>query len=408
MAQYKYQGRANRGQPVQGQMQANSVDAVASQLVGRGITPIKIDEVSVGASFVRQANDALGANKIKSIDLVMFCRQMYTITKAGIPLTRGLRGLSASVRHEYFQEVLSEVADRLEEGASLSAAMRHYPKAFNQLFISMIAVGESSGKLDEVFQQIGFYIERDDETRKRIKSAMRYPTFVLIAIVIAVAVVNMLVIPEFAKLFEKFDVDLPIVTQILIGSSNFFVNYWHYVLLSLVLLAVFAYRYFSSDKGALSWGEYKMKLPVVGGLIERASMARYSRSLSLMLRAGVPITQSLNLCSAAIDNPYLGKKITGIRQGVERGESLLRTHLQAEMFTPLVLQMIAVGEESGQVEELLSEVAEFYEREVEYDLKTLTDRIEPLLIVVMSVFVLILALGIFLPMWGLYDVQMGK
>jgi len=408
MAQYQYHGRANRGQPVQGQIQAASVDAVASQLVGRGITPIKIEEVSVGASVVRQINDALGANKIRSVDLVMFCRQMYTITKAGIPLTRGLRGLAASIRHEYFQEVLSEVADRLEQGSNLSTAMRHYPKAFDQLFVSMIAVGESSGKLDAVFEQIGFYIERDQETKKRIKSAMRYPSFVLIAITIAVAVVNILVIPEFAKLFEKFDVDLPIVTKILIGFSNVFVNYWYVILGTIVLGAVAAYKYFSSEQGALRWGEYRMKLPVVGGLIERASMARYSRSLSLMLGAGVPITHSLSMCAAAIDNVYLGNKITGIRRGVERGESLLRTHLQAEMFTPLVLQMISVGEESGQVEALLKEVAEFYEREVEYDLKTMTDRIEPILIVFMSVFVLILALGIFLPMWSLYDVQMGK
>lgn len=407
MAQFKYQGRANRGQPVQGQIQASSVDAVANQLIGRGITPIKIEEISVGASFARQINDALGANKIRSVDLVMFCRQMYTITKAGIPLTRGLRGLSASVRHEYFQEVLSEVADRLEEGSDLSTAMRHYPKVFNTLFTSMVAVGESSGKLDEVFQQIGFYIERDEETRKRVKSAMRYPSFVLIAITLAVVVVNIMVIPEFAKLFEKFNVDLPFVTQILIACSNFFVHFWHYLLGAMLISIIVAYHYLTSEKGALAWGRYKMRLPIVGGLIERASMARYSRSLSLMLRAGVPITQSLNLCAAAIDNLYLGKKITGIRQGVEHGESLLRTHLQAEMFTPLVLQMVAVGEESGQVENLLTEVAEFYEREVEYDLKTLTDRIEPLLIVVMSVFVLILALGIFLPMWGLYDVQLG-
>lgn len=407
MAQYKYQGRTNRGQPVHGQMQGASVDAIANQLIGRGITPIKIDEVSVGASAIRRINDALGANNIRSVDLVMFCRQMYTITKAGIPLTRGLRGLSASVRHEYFQEVLSEVADRLEQGSDLSSAMRHYPKAFDQLFISMVAVGESSGKLDEVFRQIGFYIERDEETRKRVKSAMRYPSFVLIAITIAVVVVNILVIPEFAKLFEKFDVELPFITKMLIATSNFFMNFWHYLLGILVLSIAAASHYFHSEDGALSWGRYKMRLPVVGGLIERASMARYSRSLSLMLRSGVPITHSMNLCASAIDNPYLARKITGIRQGVERGESLLRTHLQAEMFTPLVLQMVAVGEESGQVENLLTDVAEFYEREVEYDLKTLTDRIEPILIVFMSVFVLILALGIFLPMWGLYEVQMG-
>lgn len=408
MAQYQYQGRANRGQPVQGQIEASSVDAVASQLVGRGITPIKIEEVSVGASVARKLNDALGANKVRSVDIIMFCRQMYTITKAGIPLTRGIRGLAASIRHDYLREVLSEVAERLEAGASLSGAMRHYPKAFDQLFISMIAVGESSGKLDEVFRQIGFYVERDEETRKKIKSAMRYPSFVLIAMIVAISVVNIFVIPQFSKMFEKFDVALPLVTRFLIGMSNLFVNYWLHMLVVLIIGVVALVRYLKTEKGALAWGKNKMRIPIVGDLIERALMARYARSFSLMLGAGVPITQALNLCAAAIDNPYLERKIRGIREGVERGESLLRTHLQAELFTPLVLQMVAVGEESGQVESLLLEVAEFYEREVDYDLTTMTDRIEPLLIVMMAGFVMVLALGILLPMWNFYEIQLAK
>lgn len=405
MARFQYHGRANRGQPMQGQIDAANVDAVAAQLVGRGITPIKIEEVSVSASFIRKLNDLIGANNILSVDIIMFCRQMYTITKAGIPLTRGIRGLAASIRHEYFQEVLAEVADRLEAGSSLSSSMRHYPKAFNQLFVSMIEVGESSGKLDEVFRQIGIYVERDEETRKRIKSAMRYPSFVIVAIAAAITIVNIMVIPEFSKLFSKFNVDLPFVTQILIGFSTVFVNYGWYIFSVIVGSGVMIFHYLSSEKGAEQWGKYKMRMPVVGDLIERASMARYARSFSLMLGAGVPITQSLTLCAHAIDNPYLEDKILNIRRGIERGESLLRTHLQADMFTPLVLQMVAVGEESGQVETLLVEVAEFYEREVDYDLKTLTDRIEPILIVFMAGFVLVLALGIFLPMWGLYDVQ---
>ena len=405
MTTFRYQGRANRGQSVQGQLDAASVDAVAAQLVGRGITPIKIEEVSASASVLRKINDLIGANKVRSADMVMFCRQMYTITKAGIPLTRGIRGLAASIRHEHFQEVLSDVADRLEAGSGLSAAMRHHRKVFDQLFISMIAVGETSGKLDAVFQQMAFYIERDEETRKRIRSAMRYPSFVLIAIIGAMAIVNIKVIPEFAKLFNKFDAELPVVTKILIFSSNLFVNYGLYMLLIFIMLVAGVIYSIRTDAGALLWGRYKMRLPVVGDLIERASMARYARSFSLMLGAGVPITQALNLCSVAIDNAYLEQKINRIRQGIERGESLLRTHLAAALFTPLVLQMIAVGEESGQVEVLLVEVAEFYEREVDYDLKTLTDRIEPILIVVMAAFVLVLALGIFLPMWNLYDVQ---
>ncbi|MFL0802098.1 MAG: type II secretion system F family protein [Agarilytica sp.] len=405
MAQYRFQGHSNQGQSVNGVLEAVNTQAAAGQLSGRGITPVKIEEVPLSENYVKKLNVLLGSENVLPVDLIMFCRQMYTITKAGIPLTRGIRGLSASLRHEYFRDVLNEVVDRLESGVSLSVAMKNYPKVFNELFVSMINVGESSGKLDEVFLQIGFYIERDEETKKRIKSAMRYPSFVSLALIAAVATVNIFVVPAFSAMFAKFGADLPIVTKILIASSDLFVNYWHVMLVATIVGTVGTYHYLRTDDGALRWGRYRLKLPVVGDLIDRASMARYARSFSLMLRAGVPITQSLNLCAAAIDNPYLEQKIMKIKEGIERGDSLMRTHLQSEMFTPLVLQMVAVGEESGQVEELLSEVAEFYEREVDYDLKTLTDRIEPILIVAMAIFVAILALGIFLPMWSMFEIR---
>lgn len=405
MAQYKFQGRSGNGQLVEGRREASSSEAIASDLLGRGITPIAIQEISLGASQLKTINAFLGAEKVKTVDLIMFCRQMYTISKAGIPLTRALRGLSSSVRHEHFREVLNDIADRLETGSSLSKGMRSHPKVFDPLFISMISVGETSGKLEEVFKQIGFYIERDEETRKRVKAAMRYPTFVLIALAVAMTIVNIMVLPAFADLFSQFDTDLPITTRLLLGTSSVFVNYWPFLLAALTLTIGGVSYYVRTENGSQVWGRYKLKLPIIGELLDRASMARYARSFSLMLAAGVPITQALSLCAAAIDNAYLAKKILGIRQGIERGESLLRTHLSASMFTPLVLQMVSVGEESGQVEELLSDVAEFYEREVEYDLKTLTDRIEPILIVVMAAFVAVLALGIFVPMWSLYDVQ---
>ncbi|WP_045860569.1 type II secretion system F family protein [Teredinibacter purpureus] len=407
MAQFKFSGRTNQGQTIDGQMVGSSVDAVAAQLIGRGITPVNIAEVSLGASYVRKIDRLLGAEKVVVVDLVMFCRQMYTVTKAGIPLTRGIRGLAASIRHEHFREVLNDIADRLEAGMSLSRSMRQHSDVFDSLFVNMIGVGESSGKLDEVFRQIGVYLERDEDTRKRVKAAMRYPIFVLIALAAAMLVINVYVIPPFAEMFAQFGADLPIVTQILIGTSHVFTHYWAYVLLGGTLtIGSFVY-YLKTENGAIDWGRRKLKLPVIGSLIERAAMARYSRSLSLMLKAGVPVNQSLGLCAAAMDNAYLSLKIRNIRQGIERGDSLLRTHLQANLFTPLVLQMLAVGEESGKVEELLEEVAEFYEREVEYDLKTLTDRIEPILIIIMAGFVTVLALGIFLPLWNMYDVQTG-
>lgn len=405
MPSFEYSGRSSVGQPAKGRMDASSADVVANQLLDRGITPITIREVTASDSFQRKLNALMGAEKITPVELIMFCRQMYTITRSGVPLVRGIRSLAASIRHEHFQSVLNDVADRLESGVSLSNAMAHHPKVFNHLFVSMINVGESTGSLDEVFKQLAFYLERDEATRKSIRSATRYPMFVVIALIIAVAIVNVKVIPRFAEMFSHFNAELPFVTKILIGMSYLFVNYWWAIIITTIFSVVGTIYFLRTPQGGILWGRKKLTLPVVGDIIDRASMARYSRSFSLMLAAGVPLNQSLTLCARAIDNPYLAHKIDQIRRGVERGESLFRTHVQSNMLSPLVLQMISVGEESGRVEELLAEVAEFYEREVDYDLKKVSDRIEPILIVIMAVFVGILALGIFLPMWDMYNVQ---
>lgn len=406
MPNFEYQGRLQNGHTARGKIEAATVDAVAAQLLEQGITPvdIKAATASAGGQDI-DLSRFLPPKKVKPVDLIMYSRQMHTITKSGIPLVRGIRGLSASLRHETFQSALNDIVTRLEAGSTLSNAMSKHPKIFNHLYISMINVGESTGSLDQVFLQLAYYMERDEETRKSIKSAVRYPTFVAIALAIAISVVNVAVIPKFADMFEHFNAELPLVTKILIGTSNIFVNYWWALLVGTAVAVASAVYYLHTEAGAFFWGKKKLTMPIVGDIIDRASMARYARSFSLMLRAGVPLNVALTLCSRAIDNPYLAYKIDRIRVGVERGESLLRTHLQSDMFSPLVIQMIAVGEESGQIEELLSEVADFYEREVDYDLKKLSDRIEPILIVIMAVFVTILALGIFLPMWDMYNVQ---
>lgn len=405
MPTFEFQGRSAQGQLAKGQLDAASSEAAASALISQGVIPVSIREVAAKSKNDVDLNALLGGNKVKALDLIMFCRQMYTITKSGIPLVRGIRGLAAGLKHLEFQRVLNDVATRLEGGSALSPALAKHPKVFSHLFVSMISVGESTGSLDQVFAQMAFYMERDEETRKSIKSATRYPMFVVIALAIAVTIVNVAVIPKFADMFKQFNAELPLVTRILIGTSHIFVHYWWALLFGVGFAVVGTVFYLKTPQGALFWGEKKLKFPIIGSIIDRASMARYTRSFSLMLRAGVPLNQALTLCSRAIDNPYLSMKIDRIRRGIERGESLLRTHMQAEMLTPLVLQMIAVGEESGKVEELLAEVADFYEREVDYDLKKLSDSIEPILIIFMAGFVAVLALGIFLPMWDMYNVQ---
>jgi len=405
MASYQFRGRNAEGQLVTGQLDAVNADAAANQLAGRGVTPLAVELHEPRPSFSERWDNWQNSGTVETVDLIMFCRQMYTITRAGVPLVRGIRGLAVNLRHVTFRETLEDIADRLESGLELSVAMRQHPKIFNNLFVSIISVGEGSGSLEAAFQQLGEYLERDQETIKSIKSALRYPSFVLVALAIAIGVINIFVIPAFGNMFAQFGADLPLPTRILVGVSDFFVAFWPYILM-LLLGSFFGFRhYIKTERGAYRWGRKKLGLLVIGDIIERASMARYARSFSVMLRAGLPLSSALDLCAKAIDNPYLGQKIRDIRSGVERGEGLFQTHMNSGMFTPLVLQMIAVGEESGQVDQLLSEVAEFYEREVDYDVKRLSDRIEPIMIVIMASFVLILALGIFLPMWDMYNIQ---
>lgn len=405
MTIYAFRGRNSEGQPVSGQVDASSPDAAATQLVSRGVTPISLEEQKTQQDLSQYWQELTQSRRVENVELIMFCRQMYTITKAGIPLIRGMRGLAASLRNPTFQKILHDIIERLESGAELSTAMRYHPKVFNPLFVSMVSVGEGSGRLDLAFHQLSEYMERDLETIKSIKTALRYPTFVLIALAIAIAVINIKVIPAFAGMFQKFGAELPLPTRILIGVSDFFVSYWLYILAVIVVGGIVLYNYLKTPEGSRKWGKKKLRLWVVGDIIERASMARYARSFGLMMKAGLPISNALELSARAVDNPYLGDKIRAIRTGIERGEGLFHTHQASGMFTPLVLQMISVGEESGQVDTLLEEVAAFYEREVAYDVKRLSDRIEPIMIIIMAGFVTILALGIFLPMWDMYNIQ---
>jgi MSHA biogenesis protein MshG len=285
--------------------------------------------------------------------------------------------------------------------------MAEYPKVFSQLFVSIVHVGENTGQLEKAFLQLSQYLELEMDTRKRIKTAMRYPTFVILAIVIAMVILNIFVIPQFAEIFGRFNVELPLATRILIGTSSFFVNYWP-LLLVLTIGSVFLVRwYVGTPKGRMLWDKTRLRLPVVGSVIERSLLARFSRSFAMMVGAGVPLNQALSLVASAVDNAFMAERIVEMRRGIERGESLLRNAISSELFTPLVLQMISVGEETGQVDELLTEAAEFYEREVDYDLKSLTARIEPILITVVAGMVLILALGIFTPMWDMMRAVRG-
>lgn len=401
MSTYRYRARDAAGTLRTGTLAADSEAAAAAQLIDSGASPLEIvEERTAGASGLKLPG-GLFQRKITSDDLILFSRQMYSITKAGVPIIQGLARLAESTPNPRFAAILGEISRDLEGGREISAAFARHPEVFDTLYVSMLRVGEMTGEIERAFQSLYQYLANDKVVANRIKTAMRYPTFVIVAIGIAIGVLTVLVIPAFAKVFASTQLALPLPTRIILGISDFASRNWP-AILAAIAAGVFAFRRWTATKpGRLAWDRARLKIPKVGSVLLRATLARFTRALGVALAAGVPITHALVSVARASGNAHIAEKIIAMRTGVERGDSLLRTAGQAGVFTPVVLQMIAVGEETGQLDAMMLEVADFYDREVEYDVANLSAIIEPVLTVVVGVMVLVLALGVFLPMWDL-------
>jgi MSHA biogenesis protein MshG len=405
---FAYKGRNARGELMQGVLEGADAGACADQLVGTGVTPLEITPTTrkataAGAAAAPGENlwERLTRKKVTSIDVQLFSRQIYTLLKSGVPIMRGLAGLQESATNKSFARVIQDLRESLDSGRELSTAMRRHTECFSPFYLSMVRVGEMTGRLEEVFLRLFDHMEFDRDMRDRVKTAMRYPTFVIVAMIAAMVVVNVFVIPQFEKVFKSFHAELPLMTRILIATSRFTVDYWP-VMAGAALAAFFGFRaWVRTVPGRLAWDRYKLRFPIAGKIIHKATMARFARSFALSIRSGVPIVQALTVVAQTADNAYLTLRLDQMRDGVERGESILRTATNAQVFTPVVLQMIAVGEESGSLDDLMDEIAQMYEREVDYELKTLSSQIEPILITFLGAMVLVLALGIFLPIWDL-------
>lgn len=410
MPHFNYKGRNQGGALVTGQLQAASANAAAADLFGNNITPIEITETRaprkspknpVGAATPGLSKSLFVSMKVEITDLIIFSRQMFSLCKAGMPLDRALRGLEASISNPGMKRILRDIVQQLEKGMDLTGAFSRHPKVFTPLYLSLIHVGEHTGRLDLAFEQVGKYLELERTTAKQVKSATRYPVFVLVAIAIALAVITVFVIPVFAETFQQLQASLPWQTVVLINISDFMVAYWMYILAGIAAAFVSFQKWVRTPQGRLKWDKRKMGFPLVGSIYNRVALSRFARTFAMMMKAGVPVVQSLGVIARAVGNKYIGDNVIQMQDGISRGESLYTTAVKSGMFSPLVLQMIAVGEESGNVDELMSEVADFYDSEVEYDLKKLGSAIEPILIVFIAGMVLVLALGVFLPIWDL-------
>jgi MSHA biogenesis protein MshG len=406
---FAYKARDARGELMQGVLESTDANAVADQLFNTGITPIEIKPTSKPISDSDVAWwKRLFEPKIRSLDVQLFSRQMYTLLKSGVPIMRGLGGLQESAINRSFARVLQDIRESLDAGRELSAALRRHSDVFNMFYVNMVRVGETTGRLEEVFLRLYDHLEFERDMRQRVKSALRYPMFVVTTMIVAIGVINLYVIPAFVGVFKSFHAELPLMTRLLINSSNFTVEYKWWLLLAAVGAAFAVRSYIATSTGRYKWDKFKLRIPIIGKITTKATLARFARSFSLASKSGVPIVQGLNVVAQTVDNVYISSRIEQMRDGVERGESILRTAVTAGVFTPIVLQMVAVGEETGALDDLMDEIAAMYEREVDYELKTLAAQIEPILLVGLGALVLVLALGIFLPIWDLGKVALHK
>jgi MSHA biogenesis protein MshG len=413
MPRFAYTGRAAAG-PVSGELDGADAGAVATLLMARGVTPLRI--AAAGSAPAEAAGRAARPLKLPAFfqpkvlpaDLMMFSRQLHTLLRAGVPILRALAGLQESTVNLRFKQVLGGVRNSLESGIELSICFAQQGGVFDNFYVAMVRVGEMTGRLDDVFMRLFKHIEFEQFMRQQVKSALRYPGFVVTAMVVAIGVINTLVVPAFADVFKSLGAELPLATRILVASSNFTLHYG-WALGAGVGGGIWALRrWIATAAGRQTWDRLLLRLPLAGRIVQKATLARFARSFALALKSGVPVEQALNVVAQTVDNAHISRKVEAMRESVERGDTILRAAVASGVFTPVVLQMIAVGEETGAIDELMEEIAELYGNDVQYELKTLSQQIEPILIVFLGVLVLVLALGVFLPLWDLGNATLKK
>lgn len=401
MRHFLYEGRNRRGELVKGRIESPTTQAVAQWMMGAGIVPVKISADAKKDDADSVLGQLKGRGKLTPTDLLLFTRQLGTMVRAGLPLMQALSGMQKSSGNPKLAALLGKLREDLDQGLELSQAMARHPEFFDDYYVSMIRVGEGAGRLDEVFVRLFAQLEFERDMRQKIKGALRYPTFVVIAIAIAVAILTIFVIPVFAKVYAGMKVELPLLTRVLLAVSDFAVNWW-WAVLAFLGACFYGFRlWIGQPAGRYRWDKFKLRLPLVGGIFNKAGIARFCLSFSIACKSGVPIDQAFTLVAKVVDNAFFERRIHGMREGITRGETMLQIAQASGIFQAMELQMISVGEATGEMEKMMEQVAQMYQEELQYEVSRLGDAIEPILLAVMGGLVLVLMLGIFLPLWDL-------
>lgn len=405
MKQFSYRGRDKEGRLKIGERVSESAEELGASLIKEGITPVSIEPLRTGNTFWENLSDRLLGEQAKLEELSIFARQMQLLHKAGVPIVASLHQLAANTRSRQLSIALDGVADNLQKGSSMASAMRLYPNTFSPLIVNIVDIGETTGHLSESFGYLYEYLEFESSSIKQIKTAFRYPTFVVISILAAIAILNIFVVPTFAKFYSGLDVALPWQTRFIINFSNIVVHYGYLILIGLVLLFVWIYRYIHTPTGKYKWDTLQLNIPVFGKLLKRIIVIRFCQSLGIVLKSGIAVNQGLALVSNTITNAYINRQILDMQTAIERGVSFTNAIGKMDIFTPLEVQILAVGEKNGELSPALDFISNFHNHEIQYDLKRLSDMIGPIMLAAVAGLVLIIALGVYLPIWNMVNLK---
>jgi MSHA biogenesis protein MshG len=431
MQAFAYTARDALGQAQHGVLEAATAAQIASQLIGRGLTPVAIRATTGMAAPVSAAPpgaaapaatigggaglDLLarlgqhwrrqrGAARPPEATVTLAIRELAALLKAGIPILRALQLVAQASDSPVLRDVFGHLIADLDAGRDIASALdreRERSGSFQPYDVAMVRVGEQTGRIDHALQDLYDHREFMRETQEQVAGALRYPSFVIATCIAAMVVINLFVIPAFSKVFANLHAELPLLTRVLLGFSHAMVAGWPYLLAAAAAMALGVRRWLATDRGALAWDRWKLRLPLVGDIVYRIVMARFAAAMATSLGAGLTVTQALQTTAQTLGNRHVAGALEQIRHGVERGEALSRAAQAVQMFPPALLQMMVIGEETGALDELLREIAKHYHSEVEYAVKRLSSALEPILIILLGAAVLVLALGVFLPMWEL-------
>jgi type II secretory pathway component PulF len=396
---YRYKARDKDGALHTGAMEARGKETVADQLSGQGFLPVLIEEQEQSLLSGIDLNALF--NKVTSQDLIVFSRQLATLVNAGIPFLSSLGTIEKQSENPRLKAAIADIRRSVEGGASFSDALARHPGIFSKMYVSMIRAGETAGILDDILVRLAMLAEHDANTRSRVKTATRYPMIVVIAVGAAFAFLVSFVIPKFAAIFGRFKTELPMPTRVLIGINYAIQHYWYLIILGILLAVWLVTWYVNTSMGRWQWDRVKLRLPVFGMLFQKVALSRFARVFAAMQKSGISMMLTLDIAGETVGNVVIARAVQTMSDSLRDGKGLTAPMESSGLFPPLVVQMVAVGEETGKLDTMLSKVSDYYDTDVEYTLRNLSTLIEPVLLLFVGGMVLFLALGIFLPMWDL-------